>query len=751
MARHRNVAKIRSADVNTGARSRWPSLFAGIAIITLAVLAIYWPSLQGGFILDDDLYLTQNPLIRSSDGFWRYWLTTEAVDYYPISNCTLWVEWRLWGMDPTGYRVTNLALHVLDSLLIWVILRELAIPAAFFAAMLFAIHPVNVESVAWIAQRKNELSLLFFLLSIWCYIRSQPPGVQPTGTANDRAAACDTRRRNRFVWYLVSLAAFAASGLSKGSTIVLPLILLLITWCQFDRLTRRDVVRAAPFFAIALALTVLNVWSQTRGSAESVRNISATGRLLGAGAVIWFYLWKAFIPVHLVFVYPQWDIQPGEIRWWLPLVAAMAVTGVLFWQRHKKWGRPLLLAWTFFGVALVPVMGFIDVGFMRHSLVADHYQHIALISAVALVAAAAQLAGVADARGHCEAARWVFGSSWGAQPSVRSVAVGLAVAGALGLLSWQQARLYGDPIRLYETTLVANPNCWLAENNLGAALGERGHTKEAIEHFHLALAINYNDPDSHTNLGRALAKLGEIDAAMEEYKAALKIQSDYVPALFESGMALAAAGKTEDAIQKYQEALRIQNEYPDAHLNLGLALTKIGRIDEAIRHFEAAVVVDRNFYYGYLTLANALADAGRTSEAIERYKEAVRLRPENAEARYNLAATLAASNHVSEAIAQYEDLLRLSPGHFEAENNLGSALAMGGRLTEALAHFERAVKLKPDYSDAHFNLAMAYAHLGDLRQARDRARRALELARSQDKVDLAGQIQSWLDAASSER
>jgi tetratricopeptide (TPR) repeat protein len=706
-----------------------PPLLAGAALIAAAVFLIYSPSLRGDFVLDDELLVSRTALIRAPDALYRYWFTTQATDYWPVTNSSFWLEFRLWETNPTGYRVTNLILHVLDCVLIWLILRRLAIPGAFVAALLFAVHPVNVESVAWIAQRKNVLSLLFFLLAVWFYIKSQQLPLQRTdhGPSADRGML--ERASGDWRWYWLSVVMFVLAGLSKGSVVILPLVLLLIAWWQRGRVTKLDLVHTVPFFVVALAITLIDIWFQTHGSAESIRQATPLERLLGAGAVVWFYLWKALVPLWLVFIYPQWHIDAGAIGSWLPLIAAVSVTVILIWQRNTFWGRPLLFAWAFFCVALLPVMGFTDVGFMKHSLVADHYQHIALIGVVAVVAAAIT---------------YFSGRSYSA--AFATIAIVLVI---LGFLSFRQAELYGQPIRLYETTLAVNPDSWLAEVNMANILADAGQTQDAAEHYRRSLALNERNPAGHVNLGLALEALGQAGAAMGEYRRAIEIQNDYLPAINDLGNALAAAGKTEDAIAKYQDALRIKPDYPAAHFGLGTALRKLGRTNDAIEHFQQAVATDPYYFDAYLTLANTLADAQRLTEAIECYQKALPLNPNDPEAHYNFAATLTDAHRLPEAIGQYQEVLRLAPNHFEAESSLGAALAMSGRLPESLAHFQRALKLKPDYGDAYFNLAMAQAAMRQAAEARGNAKKALELARSQGQTDLASRIESWLAAQDS--
>ncbi|MGD0382848.1 MAG: tetratricopeptide repeat protein, partial [Thermoguttaceae bacterium] len=462
-------------------------VLAGVTLIAVAVFSAYIPCINGGFIMDDDLLLTDNRLIKASDGLQQFWYSTESPEFYPVTYNTFWIEWRLWEMNPAGYHVTNLILHIVESLLIWIILRKLYIPGAFLAALIFAVHPVNVESVAWIAQRRNMLAMLFFLLAILWYLKADTHRIN-SGTSPSRSHGgpwepdkihsplstlhSPLSTLHSPLWYCLSLAAFVLAMLSKGSAVVLPVLLLGIIWWMRP-LKLRDLTRTSPFFVIAAILIAIHMWFQTHGSEVVIRAAGFMDRILGAGAVVWFYLYKAILPVNLAFVYPQWNIHAANLLWWLPLAAALAVTAALWWY-GKKWGRPVLFSWGFFCVALVPVMGFTDVGFMQFSLVADHYQHIAIVGVIAPAAAFWSLWHRRARR----AARWL------------AIAVPIMAAGTLAFLTWRQSGLYLDTINLYQTTLQINPQCWLAENNLGTILFQKGRLQEAIDHYHQAIRLN---------------------------------------------------------------------------------------------------------------------------------------------------------------------------------------------------------------------------------------------------------------------
>jgi tetratricopeptide (TPR) repeat protein len=546
------------------------SALVGAAIVILAIFIAYRPSINGGFVLDDDNLMTENPLIKTFDGLYRFWCSTAAQEFYPVSNTTFWMEWRLWGWNPAGYHITNLILHVIDVLLIWIILRKLSIPGAFVAAIIFAVHPVNVESVAWIAQVRNMLAMTFLLLSILWYLKAETAPPLPQRNLYQLVAGR---------WYLLSLAAFVLAMLSKGSAAVLPALVLGIVW-WLRPLTWRDLVRVTPFLVMAGALAWVSVWFQTRGENIVFRSAGFTERLLGAGCVPWFYLYEAIFPVDLYFVYPMWHIRIGSILWWLPLAAASAVT-VILWLNRKGWGRPLLFAWGFFCVALLPVAGFTDVGFMRYSLVADHYQHIAIISLIALPAA-----------------------GWGIWRRRRRSRIGWAplaaailAAGSLACLTWRQNEIYTDEITLYHAALKKNPNCCMVHNNLAYLVANTAHSQkdmdEAIYHFRQAVENNPEYAEAQHNLGTLLSRAGQVKEGEEHLRQALRLKPDYPEAQRSLGDVLFNTGRFQEAIESYQQALRLKPDFIEAYINLATAYAKLHRSSDAITAAQKALKLAR--------------------------------------------------------------------------------------------------------------------------------------------------------------
>ncbi len=510
---------------------------SGTLLLAALTFAAYLPSMQCKYLLDDDLYLTESPLVKSFDGLRLFWFSIQPLDYYPITNTSFWIEWRLWGMNPTGYHITNLLLHIASALLVWMVLNKLGIPAHIWQR--FCSRFILRTSKRWLGSLNEKI--YWRLCFVWfpsCGISSSFPFPRIDSSSQAKTAEPSPNEK----WYWASQLAFLLAMLSKGSVAFLPIVLPALTWWQRRKVNRTDWLRTAPFFLIAIGLSLVNVWFQQRGYTEPIRTANAFERLQGAGAAVWFYLAKALVPIDLVFIYPQWHVQAFNILWWLPVLAAALVTAVLLWQRETWWGLPLLAAWGFFGVALAPMLGFTDVGFMQHSLVANHYEHLALIAVVALAAA-----GISQLQRTRSTMPW-------------ATSVVVAVVGSLTILTWQQNCLFETPMTLYQNTLANNPNTWLGHNNLGFELAEAGRLDEAIEHYRRALELHANYFEAHNNLGAALVQRKHTTLRKPGYER-------FWHAIIGS---LDRRNHVEEGIEHYRKALRLQPEFPQAHNNLGL-------------------------------------------------------------------------------------------------------------------------------------------------------------------------------------
>ncbi|HVW22197.1 MAG TPA: tetratricopeptide repeat protein [Opitutaceae bacterium] len=586
------------------------AFWLGVLLACAAAIA-YLPALRGGFVWDDDTTLTRNPLIQGTDGLRRIWFTTEPTDYWPVTYSALWAEWRLWGSAPFGYHAVNLCLHLGASLLLWRLLRRLwgSGWAAWLAAALFALHPVNVESVAWITQQKSLLAMVFYLLTVGCFLR--------TGLAAPSAAPGGSLRAG---WYGLSLAAFVVALLSKGSVATAPVVLMgLILWHR--PLTWRDLAWTAPFFAVSAVMVMTNLWFRGHGSSEVIRNVGGLDRLLGAGGVVWFYLGKALWPVRLIFVYPRWQIRAGDPACWVGLAAAVGLT-IFLWRMArlrcwgavpaasgpaaKSWARPVLFAWGYFCVMLIPVMGFADVYFMKYSLVADHYQHLALIGVAALAAAG-----------------WQGLSSRLAPATVRVLPI--AVLTGLGILTWRQCLIYRNVASLYLATIARNPASTLAHNNMGGVLMGQNRFSEAETQYEEVLQIDPGSEIAHFNLAEALLREGRLQEAVAQYETAIRLKPDYLEARNDLGGALAHLGRWPEAIVQFEAALRLMPGNARIHFNLANALADSGRFSAAVAEYREALRLKQDYAPAHRNLGRSLRQLGRSAEAEAEFNEAARL------------------------------------------------------------------------------------------------------------------------------
>ncbi len=676
-------------------KNAWRSLGWGSALIVLLTIAAYLPALRGGFVWDDDDHLTRNLAVTSPGGLRLIWTSLVLPVYYPVTFTAFWLMFRTWGATPMPYHVVTLALHIANAVMLLFVLQRLKIRAAWMIAAIWAVHPVNVESVAWITELKNTLSGAFFFLTLLSYLRFE--------------------RDPKLGLFMVSVLCCAAALLSKSSTVILPAVLLLCSWWQRGRVTGVDAVRSAPFFALSLADSLVAIGAQVQeklGEGQS-RDWSLAGpqRLIVAGKDVLFYVSKVLWPRHLTFVYPRWTHDVHVLAAWLPLTGAV-VLGALVWRwRQTGWGRASLFGTSYFVVALLPVLGFFDQYYYRYSFVADHFQYLASIGLIGLaVSAGATL---------CQRT-----GQWGRSLGALAAA---AILLMLGVSTWRQAHVYQDLETLWRDTLAKNPSAWLAHNNLGVVLKNRGKVQEAIEHYEQTLRIKPDFVEAHNNLGAALTQVGKLEDAIGHCEQALRIKPNYAEAHNNLGVALKQVGKLQEAIGHYEQALRIKPGYAEAHYNLGAALELAGKTQEAMEHYQQALRIKPDFVEAHYNLGDVLVRLGRIQEAIGHYEQALRIKPDYAEAHNNLGAALWQVGRVQEAVEHLEQALRIKPDYAEAHNNLGSALAGLGRVKEAMGHWEEALRIKPDYVEAHYNLGVALEQAGKLEDAIGHYEQALRI------------------------
>jgi protein O-mannosyl-transferase len=529
------------------------------AVLLALTLSAYQPAWNGTALWDDDANITR-PELRSPRGLLLIWAHLGATQqYYPLVHTVNWVEYHLWGDWTTGNHLLNILLHVFSALLLMRILRKLKVPGARLAAMIFALHPVMVESVAWITELKNTLSGVFFFGSALAFL------------------TFSEERKRKF--YVLSLALFILGLMSKTAIAPFPLAMLAVVWWKRGKLLwRRDVAPIIPFFMAGIAFGLITSYvERTFVSAEGQDfSFSVIERCLIAGRAVWFYLGKIFWPANLIFIYPRWQVDGGVWRQYLFPAAALALAAVL-WTMRGRWRSPLAV-FLYFTAMLLPVIGFFNVFAFRFSFVADHWQYCAAAGPIAMGA------GLMDRALGSAKGRWRF-----LKPAVTVI-----LLLALGALSWKQSGMYSDMETLYRTTLRKNPACWMAHNNLGLLLSHTGRTDEAIAHYLRALEINPGNGKAHYNLGIALADKGRTDEAVVHYRRALEINPHFDLAFFNLGRLLARTGRTDEAIACFQKALDINPDNIKFHYNLGNALFRAGQTDGAVAHYQKAYALARS-------------------------------------------------------------------------------------------------------------------------------------------------------------
>jgi len=665
-------------------QAAFPGLKDGLfAALLLAASALaYHDAWHAGFVWDDDGHVTR-PEMRSLHGLWRTWFEPGATQqYYPILHSVFWVEHRLWGDAATGYHLANILLHVAAALLLYRVLRSLQVPGAPFAAAAFALHPVSVESVAWISEQKNTLSAVFCLASALAYLKF------------DR-----DRRRGA---YALALVLFALALLTKSVTATLPAALLVIFWWKRGRLSwGRDAAPLAPWFVLGAASGIMTTWMERTfiGAKGGAYAMGVADRFLVAGRASWFYLGKLAWPANLMFVYPRWAVDDRAAWQYLYPAAAVAVLAALYSLRNTSRG-PLAAALLFVGT-LFPALGFISVYPFVYSYVADHFQYLASMAAISAACAGLTLAAVR-----------VHGS-------VRGVpaASALGVLAALAWLTSRQCAIYSDAETLWQATIERNPGCWVATGGLGDLYLREGRVPEAVACYERAIAIDPSNAGSHNDLGIALLGEGKADEAIAQFEATLRIDEKNAEAHDSLGNVLASQHRFDEAVSHYARALEIAPGDGRARYNLGSALMHLGRAGDAATEFRKAVDIAPDDAESHYALGSALMRLGDDAGAIAEYRQALRCDAGIRGPHMNLGALYLKEGKVQDAIDEFRGALRIDSRDADARFDLGSALVQAGRLDEAIAQFQKLLGDHPDDLQAHQALGTALFKKGRIDEA----------------------------------
>ena len=656
LQRNREVGRDAGARLGHAATETKGVRLANLWLLAVGFLALafiaYQPVWRAGFIWDDDDHLTANPAMAAPRGLLQIWSSIPVSRYYPLTLTSFWVQRRLWGLNPLPYHLVNVALHAINALLVFVLLRRLRVPGALVAALVWLLHPVNVESVAWVTELKNTQSGVFFFCACLCFLRCEDGERHADAKHQHASGGVPSRARTGCAAYGVALACGAAAMLSKPSTVVLPLVLLLCVWWERGGWRRVDLMRIAPFFAMALGMSAVAIreqrWQISRSGPLDLE-FGMVSRILIASRAVWFYAVKLFWPVPLAFVYPRWKLEMNSLLSWMPLLGLVAVGIVLWVGRRRPWSRAAMFGLGYFVTALLPVLGFFDIFYFRYSFVADHFQYLAGVGLTALATSAAL--GLT--------------ARWGKRGRDAGIVASCAVLLTLGALTRQQAKIYRDEETLWSDTLAKNDGCWMADHNLANFLLRQGDVTDAIAHWQHALQINPALPEVCNNLGTTLFRMGRTRDAIYYWEQALRDDPGYFGAHFNLGTALVQQGRATEGIAHLEQAARIDPTAPEAQLNLAEALLRGGKGRDAIAHFEMALGLQPDSVVSQSRLAWALATLPETEGG-----DPVR------------AVTLAQRicEHTGYRVAAHLDVLAL-------------AYAAAGRFDEAVSAARKAVDL----------------------------------------------------------
>jgi len=677
-------------------------------LLMLMVVVAYWPALHGDFVWDDDTHISDNQTLRSVKGLWDIWFQPGATcQYYPLSFTLFWAGYHLWGLNPFGYHLLTVLMHGMVALLLWQVLKRLEVRAAWLAGAIFAVHPVNVMSVAWMTELKNTLSGALALGAAWAYLRFAGLGVYGKTTAQPGTA---------WRFGLGSLALFQLAMFAKTAVSFLPLTLLLLIWWKRGRLVQRTLYPLIVMFGIAVGMGLLTLHVEhLHGATGRDFQMGWLERILVSGRSFWFYLGKLFFPYPLTFIYERWTVDPGV--WWqyaYPLATIGALAGL--WLLRSRIGKGLFVALLHFYIATSMLVLIQVLYMMRYSFVSDHWQYFGCMSIMA-VAAAGMAAGLSRL------------GIW-ATPSGSVLIAALLLS--LATLSWRQCAIYANEETLLQSAIRRNPLGPMAYYNLGLAYFRQGRLDDAIAQYQKVLQINPVETDALNNLGSAFLQLGRLDEAVAYYQKALTIKPDSAETHYNLGNAWFRQGRTDQAMTQYQVALAIDPDSAEAHYNLGNAFLQQGRMEEATAQYQKALDLKPDYAEAQNNLGNVLVQQGRVEAAVAHFQTALARKPGYADARNNLGSALLQLGRPDDAILQYQQALVIQPDDAEVHDHLGNALLQQGRTAEALVHYRKALAIQPD--DANIQNKLAWLLATSPQAALRNGNQAAELAQKANQL-----------------
>ena len=707
----------------------WPfrqhglTLWIGLFLVVITFVAFEQVRTCAFINFDDNTYVTENLYVQSGltlEGVIWAFGKIHAGHWHPLTWVSHMLDFQLYGLKPSGHHLTNLVFHIANTLLLFFVLRRMtgALWRSCFVAALFALHPLRVESVAWVAERKDVLSTFFWMLTMWAYIGYV--------------------ERPKLHRYLLALLFFALGLMSKPTLVTLPFVLLLLDYWPLGRfqlsrsrmspespisksinlsdrisMALRLIREKAPFFALCAVSIVLTIFAARRGEAiGTLENYRLDMRVANALVSYVSYIGKMIWPSHLSIFYPYQEMLPL----WKVVGAGLLLISLSVLVIRVVHKLPYLaVGWFWYLGTLVPVIGLVQVGMQA---MADRFTYIPFIGLFIMISY-----GVAE-----------LSAAWRHRRIILSISAGLLFS-ILMIVTRVQVQYWQNTIVLFQHSLGVSEDNYLSHTILGIALSGQGKTQEAIDHFNEALRIKPDFLGAHYSLGAAFEQEGKDQEAMEQYLEVLRTQPDRPEAHYNLGVLLFRQGKNQEAVDHFKEALRIKPDYTGAHKSLGAVLRSQGRDQEAIHHFKEALRIEPNDPEAHNNLGAAFEDLGKNREARDHYVEALRIKPDNAVVHNNLGILLFRQGKTREAIAQFNEALRYKPDYVSAYNNLGNALGRQGKIREAIAQFNKALQIDPDDAGIRFNLGLAYLMIGDKVSALEQYKILKKL-----NPDLAGQL-----------
>ena len=669
-----------------------------VLVIVLVTIVCYFPAMLGGFVWDDSIF-TEEPVIHRVSGLWDIWFSPRNIKneghYWPIVYTSFWVEHKLWGLAPVGYHIVNVLLHVVNTLLLLHLMLRLIVPGAWIIAAVFAVHPLHVESVAWIIERKDLLSALFYITAVLAWIRfvEEP----------------------RLERYVLAIVLFIAGMLSKSIVVTLPVALLILHWWKEGRVTLTDLLRLAPFFLVGLFIAGADV-SFYRGWEDISFDYSLIERSLIAAHALWFYVWKILWPTNLAVIYPLWDIHTVDLMAWVYFSAAVALVALLWFGRHRV-GRGPLAGVLFFAVTLSPLLGFVDYGYMQFSFVADRYQYLGGIGVLAVLIGTAT-----DGASRLPRA-------------LNMCALGIAaiVLLFLGTLTWHQNGIYRDGVTFFSHIISLNSEARSAHLNLSRALVKAGRIEESLAASLIAVEQEPDSVKALSNLGVALLGLGRFDKAEKQLLRATKLDSRNIYALQNLAETFRKQGRFEEAFDSFRKITNIDPEFVLAYVGMGYALFGLKQNKEAVDVATKAISLNPAPSIAssvYLLKGRAFRKLDQFKEAEENLRQAIKIDPSNVEPLQELAETFRKQGRFEEAVDSFRKVTNIDPEFVLAYVGMGYALFGLKQNKEAVDVATKAISLNPAPSIAssvYLLKGRAFRKLDQFKEAEENLRQAIKI------------------------